>query len=1043
MAFTLHQVYERVPLHGQAAELLVIDGEYACPDGHDANVPIEVRITSPAVAVTSWNGNTGAGFPSFVPTGTVHCELPAWSPQMCGQIITLEVRGFCKGVFTPWETHQAMVGPRSDAGRTWKRKVDGDLHVPPGPYQPARRWYPATLSELLWCVRHHHETAGPTAEARASGSHWALSYAAVTPGPMFETATPVHEHDGDQTAGRLNNVLYDVFPGCLASESRRFFEYAQKVHAFDPAIPADETQNYLFHVEAGMRIHELYAYIDGDADGKEGRSLAAILEREYGASQKPFPQDVPCYLGPWALETMGGAGGQTIAGTASTATHGADVKSADIGELVLAVHLVAPDGQEYWIERKRLRPGAPDLKLFDEHKLRAVYRVGDATAPGGTQRKRPLIYRRDDNLMNAALVSCGRMGFIYSVVLRTVRQYGLKQVTRKDAWKEVKKWIANPAHPTNVAVFKDNRFVRVDVEMYPQPELDWGTAAWTFGGLAVLGPIGLAAGLLVGLKGDEYRTWHLTRTKVPLQDTTRTDENGAPYYFGRKERGGANAGKGPNLEVDMEKGCFSKPCRSANFMRQFLTDTIGILSDIRDTAIEAAAVAFAAMAIPFATPLAAMAYRIALSVIVFTEYWILVLAGVRELLPATANFGDYVCAVLNALSAMHAHSIVQVLYGEAQSSEHLSTDDPLTAISYGVMDEHDYINRGCVAPGDSIELFFDATKPDFVGFVDYLLAEVRALADDGKGWGGYVSLRFMAKSHSSLAMQRWPVTVSMEIATLSKASGAATLMARIEEESLSRGAILHWGQRNNRGQADIEKHIFMDPWRAALSEVSAHGRLANFSTEFSRHKGLEITVPKVYALTALLEEGCEHEMTRVYYDGFDNPPGTRLELVHWFDAGGGVTIPLPDLVGDVVIPFGRGRSTIELRATRELNGEKYPATPIARQLRGFATGDFFDFVLPTESRVIGGVVRWYAEINLKSPRISDALRVSEVQLSATSGSDWVLHNAATGDVSFPGLTSAQPLPSVTVFNTNWRFHTAGAAQGAVPPVLAVRFRIVC
>jgi hypothetical protein len=125
MAFTLHQVYERVPLHGQAAELLVIDGEYACPDGHDANVPIEVRITSPAVAVTSWNGNTGAGFPSFVPTGTVHCELPAWSPQMCGQIITLEVRGFCKGVFTPWETHQAMVGPRSDAGRTWKRKVDG------------------------------------------------------------------------------------------------------------------------------------------------------------------------------------------------------------------------------------------------------------------------------------------------------------------------------------------------------------------------------------------------------------------------------------------------------------------------------------------------------------------------------------------------------------------------------------------------------------------------------------------------------------------------------------------------------------------------------------------------------------------------------------------------------------------------------------------------------------------------------------------------------------------------------------------------------
>jgi len=418
--------------------------------------------------------------------------------------------------------------------------------------------------------------------------------------------------------------------------------------------------------------------------------------------------------------------------------------------------------------------------------------------------------------------------------------------------------------------------------------------------------------------------------------------------------------------------------------------------------------------------------------------------GIRAVLPDKAHFGDFVCAALNALSAIHAHSIVQLLYGLGQSSQHLSTDKPLTAISYSVMDEHDYKNIGCVAPGDSIELFFDATKPDFVNFVDYLLDRVRDLASDGDGWGGYVSLRFMTESPSFLAMQRWPRTVSMEIATLSRASGAADLMSKIDEEVRNRGIMLHWGQRNNYRQADIEKLLFMGKWRDALSVLSEHGRLANFSTEFTRLRGLEITVPRLYALTVSLDEGCEHETTRVHYDAFNNPPGTRLELVQRFDSGGGSTIVLPDLKGDIDIPFGRGRSTLELIATRFLNENKYPApAPMQRVLRGFASGDFWEFRKVTESRVIGGVVHWFTEINLFSQRISNALRVSEVQLSATTGSGWVLHNSQAGDVNFAGLTDIKTLPTQPVFNTNWQFRTATAAVGTVAPELYIRFRMVC
>jgi hypothetical protein len=52
-----------------------------------------------------------------------------------------------------------------------------------------------------------------------------------------------------------------------------------------------------------------------------------------------------------------------------TATHGGDLKYAAIGDVVIAMHLIAPDGQEYWVERTLIRPGTVPLKLIDENEL--------------------------------------------------------------------------------------------------------------------------------------------------------------------------------------------------------------------------------------------------------------------------------------------------------------------------------------------------------------------------------------------------------------------------------------------------------------------------------------------------------------------------------------------------------------------------------------------------------------------------------------------------------------------------------------------------
>jgi hypothetical protein len=161
------------------------------------------------------------------------------------------------------------------------RKVDGDMHIVPPNKQPVERWYPGapasppgSLDELLWCIKNVHKTKGPAAEMRATGSHWAMSEASVTPGDMIETATPVHEGGSDQTKPRLNRVLYDVIPDCLTDEARRFFFYGQNVPVFNPNLLVDPTKVYLVHVEAGMRVHELYSYID--------RRQRAVCTREHG-----------------------------------------------------------------------------------------------------------------------------------------------------------------------------------------------------------------------------------------------------------------------------------------------------------------------------------------------------------------------------------------------------------------------------------------------------------------------------------------------------------------------------------------------------------------------------------------------------------------------------------------------------------------------------------------------------------------------------------------------------------------------------------------
>jgi hypothetical protein len=674
--------------------------------------------------------------------------------------------------------------PRSNKNsRTpWRRKHDGDKDPPVQP-EPAETFYPTTLDDLMAIVAHAEEN-GPqqTLEVRASGSHWALSKAAVTNGLAVETQSPE-----SNVPERLNKTLYNVIPACMNTRAMNFFA-EQKVGPFNPAAAPDD-KIYLYHVEAGTRIYELYSRLDA-GDDREPQSLARVL----GTSPT-------CdYNGPWAMGTLGGAGGQTIAGAFSTGTHGGDWEIPPIADAVQAIHLVGAGGRHHWIERP-LPDGTP---LVDDGMLQARY---------------PKIeIHRDASMLAAAVVAVGRMGIIYSVVLRVVRQYALEEARSSDDWSNVKTWLTNMASP----VFANSRFVQVVINPNGQPD-----------------------------KRAEHTCFVTTRKRQPLSAA------GTPP-FGRQERTGPAAGHSVALG---SAGSFtSAVCQSNDWIRAAIDHEINDTNNIRDAALITAAAAIVASWVPFIDPATRASLlqtaAVALAVAATAKNLLLVLWHILDevLPPLSDRLGDTLAALANWCAANDHFEILR------RAAEFAFKNDQetacKTAASYAVMDVHNYMDFGCSIEGDSIEVFIDAKSPNVIGFVDRLFQRITQLAngalDNGtpRAFGGYLCIRYTKGSFAWLGMQRFDPTASFEVAGLGAIHGTEPFLRTIESDAVEFGAAIHWGQRNNQGMKAIERiwspggpfgPLFL--WRKSLADLSENGRWPTFSTAFTRQRGLEVVQP--------------------------------------------------------------------------------------------------------------------------------------------------------------------------------------------------------
>ncbi|WP_395740614.1 FAD-binding protein [Prosthecobacter sp.] len=181
----------------------------------------------------------------------------------------------------------------------------------------------------------------------------------------------------------------------------------------------------------------------------------------------------------------------------------------------------------------------------------------------------------------------------------------------------------------------------------------------------------------------------------------------------------------------------------------------------------------------------------------------------------------------------------------SQVGDPLRCDD-----SNKILDTHDYNTDGLMG-ARSAEYFFDASKDDFLDFIE----DVRKLAEEKYPVLGYVGIRFMRKAAGLISMQRWDLTVSVEVTTLAARRQQVHRMFELEVETLSSdaGAIPHWGQiftkrnslvemiKTGKVKGDIVRDF--EHWKQVLRKLDPEGR---FETEFSKMAGLNAKELEVY-----------------------------------------------------------------------------------------------------------------------------------------------------------------------------------------------------
>jgi hypothetical protein len=584
----------------------------------------------------------------------------------------------------------------------------------------------------------------------------------------------------------MGRTLTTVVPGCL---NPAYLQHM--VHA--PTIE----QWYLLHVEAGKTIYQAYAELDTPVDVYDPTTLAGYLNLAYGDA---------AFGGPWAFATLGGAGGQTIVGALSTGTHGGDFDQPPLADAVLTIHLVTDGGRHYWIE-----PEDPHPPLTDDVALTNLY--GSMTYGGGDNFR----IIRNTEVFNAVLVSVGRFGVIYSVVLKVVPQYALWERRRQDEWQNIKGMIKHldsslyidPSPPPGVD--GPQRFLQIAVSLTSHTNFTLNRVGITRRFHSPLHATTAGRAQRVGeyaAAGAEDPVLHAPRFTLAGRSHAYTPDDANPYAAGS-----------PSM--------LDKACADASVVRGAINEAIDELQHFVDT-----------HKVESGSTLGALVAVIASLVLLLKE-----VAGDERL-------GEVLSHVKNTLLDPNASETARgagllawqhISYNVFDSQQSIRDYD---AVSYAVMDVHDYLDIGCLVNVNSVEVFFNAEDDRLIAFIDALILFETNQEFHGKASVGYASLRFTGPTRATLGMQRWPRTCAVEVACLKDVTGGEDLIRFAVEwaRNPNSGALLHWGQHNDLTSDEVDRCFgpFIGEWRHALATLTDSGNKKGFSSSFTRHAGLEV-----------------------------------------------------------------------------------------------------------------------------------------------------------------------------------------------------------
>ncbi|HEY1437289.1 MAG TPA: hypothetical protein VGG82_07285 [Casimicrobiaceae bacterium] len=702
----------------------------------------------------------------------------------------------------------------------WFRKHDkpGNPLIPQAP----TIFYPRNLVDLITICRDHP----PNMRLHAAGSHWALSEAAVSDSGFIET------HDWNEIFPTMGRTLYDVVPNCLTDD------FLAELNEIPPSPISKSAPFYLVHIESGKRIYQLYAELDV-GEGQLPGSLADVMKQRFGND---------LFDGSWGFPTLGGAGGQTVVGALSTGTHGGDFDRPPVADSVVALHVVVDGGKHYWIE-----PALFERTPFvDEAKLRAFYGQPQFGGPDNFD----VLY--DTQVFRAALVQVGRFGAVYSAVLKVLPQYGLYQTVRFDHWENVRSLIADP----NSSLFVE-RYDSKSQQKIPQQFLQIGVC-----------PVPI-------LDGTAHQCSVTKRWTVPLGDVPDSPPAITPVPWssqgslaGRPERVGAivrandsilnatrfaNAGTSIPYSPD-ESGvtsfnAFEFACQDPNFLDGIVRAIFIEIENFLTTNAVPVGGAIAAVVAAGGGP----------GLIALASSLLAILAILALFLEALGAGGSTAGSALNDLRGALLGSpdpgqrlagliVWRAIANEAFKSLQPDPNKPFAALSYAVMDGHDYTDLSCNVNVRSTEVFFAADDPNLIAFVDRLLkfeSDQEFGFPEGKSVAGYVSLRFSEQTAATIGPAQFIRTCAVECAGLADEAGSTEFVdyaVRLALDPNIKG-ILHWGQQNDSTRQDIEFRFGDAPgspagplhdWRAVLGTLTDNGRLDAFSSTFTRRTGLEV-----------------------------------------------------------------------------------------------------------------------------------------------------------------------------------------------------------